>query len=93
MSFLKRLFGGGGEGAAAEAGPAEEHKGVTIRPAPEADGGQFRLAAVLTKEIGGETRTHRLIRADLFPSRELAAEAAVAKARRAIDEQGDALFP
>ena len=67
--------------------------GVKVEAAPIAeDGGQFRLCALLSKEIGGEVKTHKLIRADVFSSQDDAVEAAFRKAKRVIEEQGDALF-
>ena len=95
MSFLKKLFGGGGE-ASAPAEPkvaAEEtYEGFRIAATPMKEGAQYRLAAEVSKEIGGETRTHRLVRADLFASEEDAARFALVKARQMIDEQGEAIF-
>lgn len=93
MSFLKRLFGGGkhaGNGAADT--PTTEHEGYTIRATPISEGGQFRLAAVISKVIDGEVKEHRLIRADLFTSADEAAETAIRKARQVIAEQGDRMF-
>ena len=94
MSILKKLFGGGGgNGTAANEAAAETViAGVKVVATPMPEGGQFRLCAVLSKEIGGEVREHRLIRADLFASRDEAASAAFRKAERVIAEQGDALF-
>jgi RNA polymerase primary sigma factor len=43
-------------------------------------------------EIDGAVKTHHLIRADVFPSADAAAEATIAKAKRIIDEQGEGLF-
>ena len=56
------------------------------------DGSQFRLAGTIAKEIDGVEKSHLLIRADTYPSKESAEEATVAKARRVIDEQGDMIF-
>ena len=89
MSILKRLFGGGG--SEPEAAP-DEYKGFAIHPDPEPDGNRFRLAARIEKEVAGEVKSYRLIRADVFDAREAAAAAALAKARQVIDEQGDAIF-
>ena len=91
MGFLSRLFG---SGPGAEPAPAAEEivEGVRVIATPMPEGGQFRLAATLQKEIGGEMREHRLIRADLFQTRDEAASMAVAKARQVIAEQGDRLF-
>ncbi len=96
MSFLKKLFGGGDGGGREAAEPRvaaeEDYEGFAIAATPVPEGGQFRLAATITKEIGGETKTHRLVRADLFTSEDEAARFAIRKARQVIDEQGDRLF-
>ena len=93
MSFLKRLFGGGSSEPAAPSVAREETvEGVRVQATPMPEGGQFRLAATLSKEIGGEVKEHRLIRADLFQSRDEAANMAMQKARQVIAEQGDRLF-
>ncbi len=90
MSLFSRLFGGA---SSSQADPEPvEYKGCRIYPEPEPAGQQFRLAARIEKEIDGETRTHRLIRADTLQDRETAVSASVAKARQVIDEQGDELF-
>ena len=93
MSILKRLFGGGNSETPGEtAAEVTEHEGYSIRPTPQKDGGQFRLCALITKEIDGTVREHRLIRADMFASSEEAANAAMRKAKQVIKEQGDAMF-
>ena len=92
MSFLQRLFGGGG--APKTAAPAAEttHNGYRIAAVPMEEGGQYWLSGIISKEIGGETREHRLIRADVFPDPDSAAAATIEKAKRVIDEQGERLF-
>lgn len=92
MSFWKKLFGGSGTEPAATPAEAIEYKGFTIRPQPFSEGGQYQACAIVTKEIGGELKEHRLIRADRFPSLDDATETSVRKARQVIDEQGDRLF-
>ena len=89
MSFLKKLFGGGEK---AETRASEMHEGFIITPTPMADGGQFRLCAEIRKEVGGEMKTHRLIRADMFASADQAADASVSKAKQVIKEQGERIF-
>jgi len=95
MSFLKRLFGGGGsdspDGSTAVAAEAE-HKGFTIKATPFKEGGQFQTCGVISKEIGGVLKEHRFIRADRFASLEDAANHAIVKGRQVIDEQGERLF-
>lgn len=94
MSFLKRLFGGGSAGADAQPAAADpvEHKGFTIRPTPFTENGQFQTCGVISKEIDGEMKEHRFIRADRFASRDDAVEVSLRKARQMIDEQGERIF-
>jgi hypothetical protein len=94
MSFLKKLFGGGGpsEPAAPKPGPAIEYKGFTIRAEPFEARGQHQLAGVVLKSIDGVEKSHRFVRADTFDSRETAIEFAHRKGRQLVDEQGDKLF-
>lgn len=95
MSILSRLFGGGRRdsgGDGARDAPAEDYNGFTIIPQPQPVGTQFRLAARIEKEVGGETRVHLLVRADVLGDRETAVTMSSGKARQVIDEQGDALF-
>jgi len=93
MSILDRIFGwlgtGGAEGAEPE---AIEHEGYRIQPTPIREGGQYRLSAVVSKEIGGEWKQHKMVRADTFSSAEDASNAAVVKAKRLIAEQGERIF-
>ncbi|MEM7300717.1 MAG: HlyU family transcriptional regulator [Pseudomonadota bacterium] len=91
MSFLKKLFGGGGSGEAKPAAEAD-YEGFHIAATPMPEGGQYRLAASVTKEIDGETKTHKLIRADVFMSADEAADAAIRKGKQMIDEQGERIF-
>ena len=69
-----------------------EYKGFTIIPEPGAEGGQYRLQGRIVHHKDGEQREYRLIRADLLPGAEQAAELMVTKARRLIDENGERLF-
>jgi hypothetical protein len=93
MSFWKKLFGGGGGDAAEEAaGDPVEHNGFTIRATPFTEGGQYQTCGVISKEIGGEVKEHRFIRADRFASKQDAVDVTLRKARQIIDEQGDKIF-
>jgi len=55
-------------------------------------GGEHQLAGTVEKEVGGELKTHKFIRADKFSSREEAASVALMKGKQIIDEQGERLF-
>ncbi len=92
MSFLKKLFGAKGTGVSKGAFSPIEHKGYSITPSPIHENGQWRLQADISREVEGEVLTHRLIRADLLPSMEQAADASIQKAKQMIAEQGDGLF-
>ena len=90
FNWLKRL---GQNKAGASAGFAHvSYQGFDIHPAPLPDSGQYRLHGRITRLKDGELQEHRLIRSDLLPSAELAAELMVAKAKRVIDENGSRLF-
>ena len=89
-SMLGRLFGGGG--GEPEAAAPVEYKGYTIRAAPYPNKGQYQTAGFIEKGIGGETKQHRFVRADLHATRDQAIEFSTAKAQQIIDEQGDRLF-
>ena len=92
MSYLKRLFGGGGPKAESAPAEREAYEGFDIAAAPIAEGGQYRLAGTISKEIDGTVHEHQLIRADLFTSRDEAVAFTFRKARQVIDEQGERLF-
>lgn len=87
-SFLSRLFGKS-EPAAPE---AILHKGFRIIPQPVRDGGVYRIAARVEKEVDGTLKIHNLIRADTSASLDEATEQSVNKAKMAIDQLGDGLF-
>ena len=91
MPFWSRLFGGGVP-AQEPAAASEEHKGFRITPKPIREGGTYRVAARIEKEVAGVARVHDLVRADTTTSPDDARAMSVAKARQMIDEQGDALF-
>jgi len=88
MSLLSKLFGGG---TPKEPEP-ETYEGFQIFAEPIKEGSGYRLAARVEKEIGGETRSHQLIRADVFNAQDEARQFSLAKAKQMIDEQGDGLF-
>ncbi|HTJ56496.1 MAG TPA: HlyU family transcriptional regulator [Devosiaceae bacterium] len=95
MSFLSKLFGGGGTGG--ETGPAkpaaeEEYKGFIIKATPMAAGSEHQLAGTIEKQIDGELKNYKFVRADRLATRDEAALRAIDKGRQLVDEQGDRLF-
>ena len=91
MSFWKKLFGGG-KAEEEPAGEPVEYKGFSIEPAPFVEGGQYQTCGMISKEVGGEVRQHRMIRADRFASKDDAVDVTLRKAKQMIDEQGERLF-
>lgn len=69
-----------------------EYAGYLIYPEPMAEGGQYRLAGRITKEVDGALLTHRFIRSDLFASPADAECFMVQKAHTFIDQMGDRMF-
>ena len=94
MSFLKRLFGGGGSDEAVTSKPAKqvEHNGFTVAATPFKSEGQYQTCGVVSKEIGGVLREHKFIRADRFAGLDDAVEVSLRKGVQLVDEQGDRLF-
>lgn len=97
MSFLKRLFGGGGADESADAAVAKpvkqvEHKGFLVSATPYKAEGQYQTCGVVSKTIDGEAKEHRFIRADRFAGLDDAADIAIKKGIQLIDEQGERLF-
>ena len=94
MSFWKSLFGGGSSAPSEPAGPVrtEEHEGYTIEASPLRDGDQFVVAGTISREIGGERRVHKFIRADRSPGIDDAAEMTVRKAKQIIEQSGERMF-
>jgi hypothetical protein len=93
MSFLKRLFGGGGAATSGEAaGEPLDYKGFSIRATPFKADGQYQCCGVISKEIGGETKEHRFIRADKFSSADEAVPIILRKGQQIVDEQGERMF-
>jgi len=95
MSFWKSLFGGGSSADASKPAAVArtvEHNGFRIAAEPYPEGGQFQLAGTISKEIGGELKQHRYIRADRFSTMEDATDAAIMKGRQIVDQLGDRVF-
>ncbi|MGL6182100.1 MAG: HlyU family transcriptional regulator [Aestuariivirga sp.] len=84
-------FGGGAPKAEVPA-PTTEHAGFTIHATPYEEQGQWQMCGVIEKEVGGEAKSQRFIRADRFPGKDTAIEMTFMKARQIIDQQGDRLF-
>jgi hypothetical protein len=95
MSFLKKLFGGG-SASTAPAGDKvlgeESYKGHLIKAIEMKAGGEYQLAGTIEKDVGGELKTYRFIRADKMSSLDDLTALALSKGRQIIDEQGDSIY-
>ena len=95
MSFLKRLFGGGGassEPAVAKPVKQIEHKGFTISATPYKNEGQYQTCGIVSKEIEGVVKEHKFIRADRFAGLDDAVDVSLKKGQQIVDEQGERIF-
>ncbi|GLQ58071.1 HlyU family transcriptional regulator [Devosia nitrariae] len=95
MSFLKKLFGGGDEKADAGGDKVlgeESYKGFLIKAIHMPAGAEMQLAGTIEKEIGGELKTYKFVRADRMTSKEDLVVMALGKGRQIIDEQGEKIF-
>lgn len=84
-----------GDAAKTPGGPAvepQEHAGCMIYPAPMKEGGQYRLAGRIEKQVGEAVLVRSFIRADMFTSMDDAVESTFRKARQIIDQNGASLF-
>ncbi len=95
MSFFKKLFGGG----SADTEPAgdkvlgeESYKGHLIKAIEMRAGSEYQLAGTIEKDIGGELKTYRYIRADRMSAVDDLVALALGKGRQIIDEQGDSIY-
>jgi len=95
MSFLKKLFGGGAQSTEPVGDKVlgeESHKGFLIKAIEMKAGSELQLAGTIEKDIGGELKTYRFVRADRMTSRDDLIALALSKGRQIIDEQGEAIF-
>ena len=92
--MLKTLFSALFKGQAAQiaAVTPTEYAGYLIYPEPMAEGGQYRLAGRITREIDGQLQTHHFIRSDLFTNPADAERFMVQKAHTFIDQMGERMF-
>ena len=96
MSFWKKLFGGGGAEDSAQAGDKslgeESYKGHLIKAIEMRAGSEYQLAGTIEKDISGEVKSYKFIRADRMGSKDDLVALALSKGRQIIDEQGDGIY-
>lgn len=95
MSFFKKLFGGGSSSAEPAGDKVlgqEDYKGFTIKAIEMKAGSELQLAGIIEKDIGGELKSYRYIRAERMASRDDLVSLALMKGRQIIDEQGEHIY-
>lgn len=96
MSFWKKLFGGGSAEDNAPAGDKslgeESYKGFLIKAIEMRAGSEYQLAGTIEKDVGGELKTYKFIRADRMSSKDDLIALALSKGRQIIDEQGEGIY-
>jgi hypothetical protein len=96
MSFWKNLFGGGSAEQSAPAGDKslgeESYKGFLIKAIEMRAGSEYQLAGTIEKDVGGELKTYKFIRADRMGSKDDLVALALNKGRQIIDEQGEGIY-
>lgn len=93
LKFLLTLgFGKEQDDASLIPAQAVNYKGYMIVPTPRKVEAGWTTEGEISKEIKGVPKSQYFIRADTLSERDEAVSYAVRKAKRIIDEQGDALF-
>ncbi|MDO6706981.1 HlyU family transcriptional regulator [Photobacterium sp. 1_MG-2023] len=92
MGFWSKLFGKEASQASTAVVEPEEYQGYLIYPEPISEGGQYRIAGRICKNIDGELKTHTFIRSDLLASQADAKTFMINKAKMFIDQTGEAMF-
>mgnify|MGYP000539584069 CR=1 FL=1 len=91
--FFKRLFASAAnENEPQGNDPDEVYNDVELFARPVGEGGQWRVAGTLRKQVEGQVVERKFVRADLLPDQETARTMTLAKARMIIDQNGDSLW-
>ena len=92
MGFFSKLFGSKKSESKTEQVEPTHYNDYLIYPEPKQEGGQFRIAGRICKEINGELKTHHFIRSDLLSSRHDAETFMIKKSEMFIDQMGEKMF-
>lgn len=97
FSGLRSLFSGASGESSDSNLPTEpteviQHNGFSIIPAPISEGGQYRVAATITKGEGELLKTHKFIRSDVIANRDECITFTIMKAKLTIDQSGERIF-
>ncbi len=93
LNFLSKLFSGNGDKQPAKPDiAATEYDGFTIQPCPQKDSAGWSTEAIITKQVDGEVKSHRFIRADKSGDQDGAVTLILNKSRMTIDQLGNNIF-
>jgi hypothetical protein len=92
MSFLSGLASLFSFNSSPKTEDPVEYEGYNIIASPIPEGGQYRVAATITKGEGDTLQTHKFIRSDMLGSRDECIEVTIRKAKMTIDQSGYSLF-
>ncbi|WP_159951417.1 HlyU family transcriptional regulator [Rhizobium sp. 18065] len=94
IARILSIFTGSSSSEAAQAPVAEPqvYKDCLIHAEPIREGGQYRLAGRIVKDVSGRTLERTFIRADIFSSLDDALECTFRKAQQIVDQNGPSLF-
>lgn len=92
VGILKKLFGGGAEPGPAKPAAELDYDGFRLIATPVQVAGGWSTQGTIEKTIGGELKQIDFVRADTSPSRDGAAQMSLDKAKKIVDERGDAVF-
>jgi len=91
--FLKRLFGSAAnENEPQSDEPDEVYNDVELFARPVKEGGQWRIAGMIRKQVDGTVVERKFVRADLLPDLDAARTATLGKAKLIVDQNGDGLW-
>lgn len=92
MGLFSKLFGGGKPDSKQKEVTAVEYKDFLIYQEAKAEGGQYRVAGRITRELDGELKVHHFIRSDVVSSEADANELMLSKAKLFIDQMNGNIF-
>lgn len=69
-----------------------DYEGFHIVTTPINEGGQYRVCALIHKEINQQMHEYKLVRADVCANAQEASDIALRKAQQLITEKGERIF-
>ena len=92
MGFFSRLFKTNSNKTIMKVTEPEEYKGYFIFQESILEGGQYRVAGRIEKQLDGTIKSHHFIRSDLLATKQDANDLMLKKSKMFIDQMGDSIF-